>query len=109
MSTKLTEIANKFDNLSLPELTELLQILKTVIEKKRKQDVEQKIAEIHSMAAAIGMVVELRSPEDKRKKVLAKYVNFDNPEEIWSGRGTEPRWLTEKLKEGYTKEDFLTK
>ncbi|CAG1769489.1 partial Trans-acting regulatory protein HvrA, partial [uncultured bacterium] len=49
------------------------------------------------------------SGKDKRKNVSAKYVNFDNPDEVWSGRGTEPRWLSEKIKEGYAKEDFLMK
>lgn len=114
MSTNnpLTEIADKFDSLSLAELTELKNRLEDVIEQKRKQDVKQKILEIHRIAESIGVTVEMRSSDsgkDKRKKVSAKYVNLDNPDEVWSGRGTEPKWLSEKIKEGYTKEDFLVK
>lgn len=112
ITNPLTEIADKFDGLSLAELTELKNRLEDVIEQKRTQDVKKKIAEIHSIASSIGMTVEIRSSDsekDKRKKVSAKYVNFDNPDEVWSGRGTPPHWLSEKIKEGHTKEDFLMK
>jgi DNA-binding protein H-NS len=109
----LTELVNKLDDLTLAELAELQSRLDDVIEKKENQNVRQKIAEIHSIAESIGVTVEIHSStnsdKDKRKKVFSKYVNFDNPDEAWSGRGTEPRWLSEKIKEGYTKEDFLMK
>jgi len=40
-------------------------------------------------------------------KVAPKYRNPANPDEVWSGRGMTPRWLTAYIQEGKTKDDFL--
>ena len=42
-------------------------------------------------------------------KVAPKYRNPDNPEETWTGRGKQPRWLAAKTSEGKSVEDFLIK
>ena len=71
----LTELADKFDSLSLAELTELKNRLEDVIKQKRTQDVKQKISEIHRIADSIGMTVEMRSSDsrkDKRKKCCTR-------------------------------------
>lgn len=103
----LAKLTESFKDLSLAELTGLLAMLQEEIVKKQEQDTRQKIAEIHSIAASIGMTVEIHPQTGEGKKVPPKYINFDNPTETWSGRGNEPRWLVEKLKEGHKKEDFL--
>ena len=36
----------------------------------------------------------------------AKYVNPDNPEQTWSGRGRRPQWISEALESGRTLEDL---
>lgn len=41
----------------------------------------------------------------RRGKVAAKYRGLEG--ETWTGRGLPPRWLSEAIKEGKTKEDFL--
>jgi DNA-binding protein H-NS len=38
--------------------------------------------------------------------VLPKYCNPDQPSDIWSGRGKQPRWLIAQLKSGRRIEDF---
>lgn len=45
--------------------------------------------------------------DDRRSEIAPKYRNPDNPSEIWSGRGREPRWLQHQIAAGKTKEDFL--
>ena len=40
-------------------------------------------------------------------KVAPKYRNPDNPEETWTGRGKQPRWLAAKTSEGRSVDDFL--
>ena len=48
-----------------------------------------------------------RPPRRKYPKVLPKYCNPSVPEETWSGRGKQPRWLVAALQSGHKIEDFL--
>ena len=48
-----------------------------------------------------------RPPRRKYPKVLPKYCNPSVPEETWSGRGKQPRWLVAALRSGHKIEDFL--
>ena len=41
------------------------------------------------------------------KPVAAKYRNPDKPQETWSGRGREPKWLAEKIAAGRPRDNFL--
>lgn len=43
----------------------------------------------------------------KLGKVPPKYRNPDNPEETWTGRGRQPRWLAALTAEGRQVEEFL--
>nr|WP_233580177.1 H-NS histone family protein [Luteimonas sp. 100069] len=44
---------------------------------------------------------------EKTGKVAAKYRDPDNKRRTWSGRGSMPRWLTEKVKRCQSAVDFL--
>jgi DNA-binding protein H-NS len=48
-----------------------------------------------------------RPPRRKYPKVLPKYCNPSVPEETWSGRGKQPRWLVAALQSGHKIKDFL--
>jgi len=43
----------------------------------------------------------------KTGKVAPKYRDPDNKRNTWSGRGSMPRWLAEKVKGGQSAADFL--
>ncbi len=43
----------------------------------------------------------------KGGKVAPKYRNPGNPDETWTGRGKQPRWLAELTGKGAKVEDFL--
>lgn len=45
----------------------------------------------------------------KVSKVAPKYRNPANPQETWTGRGKQPRWLAAQVKKGKKAEDFLIK
>jgi len=47
-----------------------------------------------------------RPPRRKYPKVLPKYYNPSAPEETWSGRGKQPRWLVAALQSGHQLEEF---
>jgi DNA-binding protein H-NS len=38
--------------------------------------------------------------------VLPKFANPDEPTQVWTGRGKQPRWVTEKLASGLALEDL---
>ena len=48
-------------------------------------------------------------PRKAGKKVAPKYRNPANAQELWSGRGKQPRWLAEQVKKGKKVEEFLIK
>ena len=41
-----------------------------------------------------------------RGPVPPKYRNPNNPHETWTGRGRQPRWVSELLEQGYTLEQL---
>ncbi|MGY0559998.1 MULTISPECIES: H-NS histone family protein [unclassified Luteimonas] len=45
----------------------------------------------------------------KGRKVPPKYRNPENPEETWTGRGKQPRWMVREIGTGKQVEDFLIK
>jgi DNA-binding protein H-NS len=47
-------------------------------------------------------------PNNAGQTSKPKYSNPDNPEQTWSGRGHQPKWLKEALAAGKTLEAFLT-
>jgi len=66
-------------------------------------------------AAEAGTTTTKRGRKAKAKaaspraggKVAPKYRNPANPEEVWSGRGMTPRWLSNYIQQGKSKDDFL--
>jgi DNA-binding protein H-NS len=46
--------------------------------------------------------------QDQRTRlVIPKFQNPDNPSELWSGRGIEPKWLKDKQAQGYQRSELL--
>ncbi len=62
-------------------------------------------------AAAPRKAAKRASASKGRKlgKVPPKYRNPGNPEETWTGRGKQPRWMAALVKKGKKPEDFLIK
>ncbi len=70
------------------------------------------IEEIFGVAAGGGERVA-KAPRAARgtggtgAKVPPKYRNPANPEQTWTGRGRQPRWMAEEVAKGSKPEDFL--
>ena len=45
----------------------------------------------------------------KGRKIPPKYRNPKNPEETWTGRGRQPKWLAQELARGRSLKSFLIK
>lgn len=57
-------------------------------------------------AAKPGRAPKVKKAGGKRGKVAAKYRNPAKPEETWSGRGKQPRWLAAEVAKGKQLGDF---
>jgi DNA-binding protein H-NS len=102
---KLDLEAMDFDDLWLLH-EELTQILSEKISAE-KLELEKRLAQLNRVepvAGAKGSSSEKhidRPPRRKYPKVLPKYCNPSVPEETWSGRGKQPRWLAAALQSGH--------
>jgi DNA-binding protein H-NS len=102
--------AMDFDELWLLH-EQLTQILSEKISAE-KLELEKRLAQL-SRAEPIGEAKSSftekqidRPARRKYPKVLPKYCNPSAPEETWSGRGKQPRWLVAALQSGHRLEEF---
>lgn len=107
---KLDLEAMDFDELWLLH-EQLTQILSEKISAE-KLELEKRLAQLNRVepiADAKGSSSDRhidRPPRRKYPKVLPKYCNPLAPEETWSGRGKQPRWLVAALQSGRRLEEF---
>jgi DNA-binding protein H-NS len=104
------------DALSVPELNQLIDDVEAALEGRKQGAKAWLIEEMREKAAQLGLdlgdlldrsgprtnVCKLRS--NAGKAVVAKYRSPEG--ETWTGRGRMPRWLTEALHHGKSKESF---
>lgn len=108
-------------SLGLSELTDLIQaaeVRKKLLARRRPIAIVRR--ELEVAAAKLGYSIDAlfgtsapATPKprsrSKRKlaKVAVKYRDPDNRRNIWTGRGSQPRWLREKVRRGMSPADFL--
>jgi DNA-binding protein H-NS len=91
-------------NLSVAELKRLLVQIPKEIERRQKEERVKVLKEIESIAAERGFALDEliggERPKKERAPVAAKYRDPSNPEQTWTGRGRQPRWVAEFLQKG---------
>jgi DNA-binding protein H-NS len=104
----------EIENLSIEELKNLQEEAEALIASKKDQAIVDAYNQIIEIAENVGFSVEqlLEFGAQKRKKsarkiVEPRYRNKSNPEETWTGRGKQPRWLVAEIENGAKLEDFL--
>ncbi len=91
------------NEVSLPELKRLLRDVERAIASFQHRQLAAARAELEARARELGFslaelaATETISAKRNRTAVQPKYRNPANPEETWSGRGRQPRWLTVAL------------
>lgn len=108
------------ENYSLAELTQLIKVaerrLKELSKRRPAAQVRRELAQFaavhgYTIDQLLGTAAPERAPAKPRKrkapKVAPKYRDPDNRRNTWSGRGSQPRWLAEKVKRGHRPADFL--
>jgi len=74
------------------------EVLATKI-KVEKQELDRRLVSLHQ-------VTDQTKARRPYPPVVPKFANPDAPEEVWSGRGKKPRWVTEKLSAGLALADL---
>ncbi len=101
-------------NLSVDELKKLQVEAEALIASKKDQAVEDAYNQILAIAENVGLsidqILELGATKRKkttRKSVEPRYRSKANPNDTWTGRGKQPRWLVAELEKGAKLESFL--
>jgi DNA-binding protein H-NS len=97
---------NNFASMSVDELWSLRaktgQMLTARI-KVEKRQLEERLTELGRRFSRTADKARQRRPYPK---VLPKYQNPDRPFEKWSGRGRQPRWVSQMLQAGRSIDDL---
>lgn len=100
--------------LSLTDLIGLQNALPAIIEQAKQTEKAALIEKMETLAAESGFELSEifnEKPEKKKRKqigfVKAKYINPENAEQTWTGRGRKPKWATEYLKQGGKLKELL--
>jgi DNA-binding protein H-NS len=103
-------------SMSENQLRELIQRAEEALERLVAKRARSTLKEARRLAAEVGFEVTFAKtgkrgggkakPQSPRGKVLPKYRNPENPEETWSGRGRQPKWVQAALAERHTLSDL---
>jgi DNA-binding protein H-NS len=101
---------------NLGELKQLQVDIEKEIKGRQQDEVKKAREQILSIAQTLGVSVEDLLADSKKKakagasetkeKVRAQYRNPNDPEQTWTGRGRQPKWVVEALAQGKKMEDF---
>lgn len=102
------------NSLTVDELKKISADATALIQNKEDSQIREAYEEVKRLAATVGMTPDEiavwgNNQARKRKQVDIKYRDPANPQNTWTGRGIQPRWLTQKLEAGHKKDDFLIK
>jgi len=104
-----------FDTMSIDEIWLLHETIVGVLSARltsEKRELEKRLAKLRLKKNILPTAqngLERKAPGERRAypRVFPKYQNPKEPSETWSGRGRQPRWLTEALRTGHKIEEFL--
>ena len=97
------------DKLPLKELLDLEARVKKAIVTAREREKSEVRQEMMALAAKRGLSITDvfgMGRGTKGGKVAVKYRSPDNPDDTWTGRGRQPKWLVAALKKGAKLDDF---
>ncbi len=104
----------KLDKMSYRDLLQLSQQLAREIESRKKSEKGKVKRELIALVENAGFELDdivgaKKGAARKRRKVAPKYRNPRNPDETWTGRGRQPKWLVAELAKGRKLGSFLIK
>lgn len=101
-------------SLNLDELYVLADKVKSEIKSREVLEISKAKEQILSIASAIGMTVDAilkgaTKPAKIKQVVAVKYRHPQNPTQQWTGRGRQPKWVTEWTESGKPIADLAAK
>lgn len=87
--------ADRLQKLSFKQLADLRAKVDDLISKKRESERHELLTKLEDEAQKHGFTTSELFGKGirKGKKAPIKYQNPKNPNETWSGRGLQPRWM----------------
>ena len=112
-----TDSSDALERMSLGELKDLRKKLDRAISNYETRKRQQALSALEQAARDHGFklseLISERQPGKSKSKAAEgeagappAYVNPDNPEQTWSGRGRRPRWVHDALEAGRTLEEL---
>ena len=111
-----TELSEKLESLDIDELKDLRKTVDRAIANYETRKRQEAISAVEQAAREYGFkLTDLvgngkagrgRKSDAGTTTGAAKYVNPENPEQTWSGRGRRPQWINEALEAGRTLDDL---
>lgn len=98
------------DKMKLPELIQLQKELTAKIKEMQKTERISLRRKMEELAEESGFTFEeviSGAKPSKKSKVKPKYINPNNSEQTWTGRGRKPKWVEAALADGKKIEDLL--
>lgn len=97
-----------YSTLSHAQLVQMLKEIPIEIKKREKVAKRDLIRKIEQLAEESGFSLDevMATNKPSTKKAAAKYVNPENSEQTWTGRGRKPHWVLDALEAGQTLEDL---
>ena len=110
------ELPEKLESLDIEELKDLRKTVDRAIASYETRKRQEAISAVEQAAREHGFkLTDLlgngkagrgRKSDAGTTTGAAKYVNPENPEQTWSGRGRRPQWINEALEAGRTLDDL---
>jgi DNA-binding protein H-NS len=104
---------DQYRKMKMEDLIEMQADIAIVIQEKKEEATNTFKKEMEDRAKSLGIDISSlfggkRRGPNAGGKVAPKYRNPKDNSQTWTGRGRQPTWMTEALKErGTKKEDFL--
>lgn len=101
-------------SLNLDELYVLADKIKSEIKSREVLEISKAKEQILNIASALGMTVDAilkgtTKPAKIKQVVAVKYRHPQNPTQQWTGRGRQPKWVTEWTESGKAIADLAAK
>jgi DNA-binding protein H-NS len=98
---------------TLGELKGLQHDIERAIKERQRQEVQKAREQILALARDAGVSIkellgkaEAKTKNGSGQKVRPKYQNPMDSSQTWTGRGRQPKWISEALANGKSLDDF---
>lgn len=96
-------------DIPLAQLKTMLKELQEVIKEKETVEREAALEAARKVAQEMGFNLDEIHGSGPKKSGQTAYVNPNNPEQTWAGKGRRPKWLNDLVKQGADIETFRSK